>query len=1468
YRLSYGVRWADVDASYPGPELVVVGDSADDTATGYGINYVYGYDAGAQEFVQTAYFTTPYQLVRVEPGDYDGDGDVDLIASTNAINAPCPVSLFRNDGGQFTGQTSGGDDHSVECLGQDATAALATADYDRDGDLDLVLGDFPDGLLLLVNIGDGGVVTDSNPFDVEHAVEIEGGLEYIPYDVAWGDFDQDGHLDLAAAYPLQREVRLYRGAENGSPTLFTQTLHTTPFMTPLAVDWADFDGDGRLDLAVGDSPVRIYGYLAASNVFTPLACARSLPLNRGQVWSLRGVDVSNQGDMQLALSNRDGSSHLFTTVSPRLKRTVTPAGMAQAGSVAWGDEDGDGYLDLLLGAPPVESNSGLFLNRNGEFDTARTFRHSGYGPHAVAFGDVTGDGRLDVAIGTPTDLQVYYNGNYDGAPDWRHASASIVRALAWGDTDDDGHLDLLVGLDDGTVALYVNAGDELASTPAFTVAVGHAVRAVAWGDFDNDYYLDFAVGVDGGPARVYRNRGDGGFSLAWESPDQLPTRALAWGDYDGDGDLDLAVGNYGERDQVWQNRGGAFPSQPVWTSDEADETTSLAWGDWDSDGDLDLAVGRDGQPDVVYANLGSPPDAPNLAPLWLSAESQATTGVAWGDRDGDGDLDLAVSQRGAGGESGYYENTLAAPAHLAGAEPWAATLPNNPPHLYVARPGATDDAYFYSAPEVLAGPGVPTVTVHYVLYDPEGDPVAATFFDYSPDGGGSWYPATPASSSPAPLTRTSPSGETGTFIWDAGADDALGDEVLFRVRVAPVAPIAPAQRGTAVGVSPPFRIKALDCYWPVGAKILGAPEHVAIDEEVTLQAYLESASGAIHYLWDFGDGVHGSGIEVTHRYQHNGVFTVTLAVEGEACPIARPAYARTAISVGTGIPDRIIYLPLVLRGYEEGGMMAAARPSRPFRPQTATQVAAQQVTNFSLGVNSQPAISGDGSRVVFWSTWPGDGNQDGSIEIILADVRPDGSVEYTAVTSSTGSILGGFNLAPSISRDGSRVAFFSDRDLTGENEDRNFEVFLAEVDGNGNVALLQVTKTARGLNVLPEISGDGRYLAFVSNQNLTGENEAGKTEVFRAEVGAGDAITLTQITHSDDEVNDQPTISYDGRYIAFVAARDNGRELRLAEVGTGGAVTVTTITAEGDVNERPAISDDGARIVFISNRTGVRQVFLAERNNQGGFDISQITTDGSDKDQPAISADGTRAAYVAVVGAGERRLHLYDLVDKGEVDTQAGDRVAYPAFNTDGTTVAFISDGDVLLREYPLADLRLSKRADKSEVQVGDQLLYTLRITNTGPSAAHSLLVTDYLPPGVTASLPMTLSDYTDDDNDGEGFGGGTHYGTVWDDGGNWLTMNASDNPFALPDNGGDVDSWLDMSGNVLLLHLDEPGGSTTFADTSSRGNDGVCYSSTCPQASDGKLGGGMEFDGGDDYIAVSDDSSLDLNAFTIGVWV
>ena len=341
---------------------------------------------------------------------------------------------------------------------------------------------------------------------------------------------------------------------------------------------------------------------------------------------------------------------------------------------------------------------------------------------------------------------------------WSSIESDWTESVAWGDYDGDGDLDLAVG-NWYQNQLYRNDNGMLTASAVWSSVEADETTSVAWGDYDGDGDLDLAVGngnyFGGQPNRLYRN--DGGmltFSAVWSSVETDETTSVAWGDYDGDGDLDLAVGNgcqisapytcYPNR--LYRNDGGVLTPSAVWSSVEADETTSVAWGDYDGDGDLDLAVGNGehydpncscviAEPNRLYRNDGG---VLTTSAVWSSIESGPTTSVAWGDYDGDGDLDLAV------GNSAYYDSgcdcLVYKPNRLYRNTRDARLLPGSVPSVRIGRPGPNAD--FYSASQIWSGPILP---LPYTLFDHSGLPARRVIGQYSLNGGGQWLPAVAAS---------------------------------------------------------------------------------------------------------------------------------------------------------------------------------------------------------------------------------------------------------------------------------------------------------------------------------------------------------------------------------------------------------------------------------------------------------------------------------------------------------------------------------------------------------------------------------------------------------------------------------------------------------------------------------------------------------------------------------------------------
>ena len=347
-------------------------------------------------------------------------------------------------------------------------------------------------------------------------------------------------------------------------------------------------------------------------------------------------------------------------------------------SVTWGDYDHDGRLDLLLsGSLDFIGNSLPSLWRN---NGNNTFSNISSGlPQAivngsVAWGDFNNDGLLDVlftgqslASGFLTQL---WRNNGNGSFSLINAGLPQLSAssAAWGDFDNDGRLDfLLTGHDSGflpVTQLWRNNGNGTFSVTNVGLPAVH-YSSVAWGDYDNDGFPDIllsGLNSSGQPiTQVWRNNGNGTFSDISAGLTGLDYSSVAWGDYDNDGRLDILITGMNDQSapvaQVWRNLGSNTFSN-IYANIPPMYGGSVAWGDYDNDGRLDVVLtGQTSSGTYVsglYRNNGDgsftyiPTDLPYLA----------SSSLAWGDLDGDGSLDISLTGEDSQGHGivGIWQN--------------------------------------------------------------------------------------------------------------------------------------------------------------------------------------------------------------------------------------------------------------------------------------------------------------------------------------------------------------------------------------------------------------------------------------------------------------------------------------------------------------------------------------------------------------------------------------------------------------------------------------------------------------------------------------------------------------------------------------------------------------------------------------------------------------------------------------------
>ncbi|MGH1361984.1 MAG: fibronectin type III domain-containing protein [Calditrichia bacterium] len=374
---------------------------------------------------------------------------------------------------------------------QRGSRGSAWGDYDGDGNVDLFLTDIDTVNYLYRNNGNG---TFSKT--ISGAIASDLGLSNS---ASWGDFDNDGDLDLFVAI---RDVdRLfYRNNGNNTFTRITSGTLVTDNTDARGVSWVDYDNDGNLDLFIAN--IAESNQLYRNNGNSTFTAVTSGPVvtdngrSSGGIWG----DIDSDGDLDLFVPNDGNGSNennfLYENNGDGTFSSVTSGPVVNNGgdseSALWADFDNDGDLDLFVANDGPDGDAINFLYQNngsGSFSRAPEIDLLGNDTEDCSVADYDNDGDLDIFIANNNSQN---NGLYRNDGNLNFTAVSGINVVSdagesegssWADYDNDGDLDLFVANDEETNFLYRNNGNSnrwikvnLVGTVSNSTAIGARIR--------------------------------------------------------------------------------------------------------------------------------------------------------------------------------------------------------------------------------------------------------------------------------------------------------------------------------------------------------------------------------------------------------------------------------------------------------------------------------------------------------------------------------------------------------------------------------------------------------------------------------------------------------------------------------------------------------------------------------------------------------------------------------------------------------------------------------------------------------------------------------------------------------------------------------------------------------------------------------------------------------------------------------
>jgi hypothetical protein len=648
---------ADVDLDGDGDQDLVVAD----TGVGFGQTTVSVYsNQGDGTFAPPVQWPIGGGATGLAVADIDGDGNLDIAGAL-----PQAVGLILGNGdGTFQAPLS----FVVTLTAKD----LAAGDLDGDGDTDLVVAHNSKKISVLENIGVGFAAPV--PYD-----SIPGGYFNDDANVHLADVDKDGDLD--ALYSSESTGQSSGGLGYGAVALFRNVggaVFGAPETIPLDpsaggasdIEVADLTGDGWPDLVAAPNSGLVClvpgdgagGFTAA---VSHRSCGDAVEVELGDLDGDSDLDIViiGGGSMEACvLKNLGQGTFASLGFDGMIDASVAPASSSR---LLADDIDLDGDVDLVVGySENWNSLYGISVRRNqgdGTLAPAELYSTPQF-PEWMAIGDLNGDlypdlvwldgwGAWFAEIRFKLNLGNGSFGVTTSLPGtWCEQDARVLLE----DMNADGMRDIVVYTCYDKVYTFLNLGSgSFASAKTHTVSGGGG--AIAAGDFNNDGFADITTnsGIQGYP-EICLGKGDGTFFPPFTETSGRGVEALEVHDLNGDGELDIVAAYQLDGDGVSVLLGrpdGSFKPPLNYQGTYSGGTDNLTLGDVDGDGHVDVLVSDNSAQEISFWRGRGDGSLESQRRLGAGL---ATTSCAVRDFDGDGASDVMALVEPEGFGGWYY----------------------------------------------------------------------------------------------------------------------------------------------------------------------------------------------------------------------------------------------------------------------------------------------------------------------------------------------------------------------------------------------------------------------------------------------------------------------------------------------------------------------------------------------------------------------------------------------------------------------------------------------------------------------------------------------------------------------------------------------------------------------------------------------------------------------------------------------